>query len=138
MTQAGRRAAVAGLAMALAAGVAPGQAQVAARSRPPAQADCPRDHLTSYDGRVLRYSRRSDHTDLQIRTDWDTTESVRIRHPGQRDASPWFLLAGQPFGPDDRARIEASRDRLRPGWRVVAWVCDDGRNPMVDWQPPPQ
>ncbi len=116
-----------------------GQADAAGRSRPPEQAACPRDHLTSYDGRVLRYSRhggRDGHTTLQIRTDWDTTESLRIAHPGQPDASRWFLLAGQPFAPGDLARIEAGRDRLRPGWRVVAWVCDDGRSPLVDWQPP--
>ncbi|GCL63247.1 hypothetical protein AQPW35_23280 [Rubrivivax pictus] len=133
-----RRAAACGLAVVLATAAAQAQpaGDAAPRSRPPDEAGCPRDHLTSYDGRVLRYSRHSDHTDLQIRTDWDTTESVRIRHPGQGDAARWFMLAGQPFQAADWARITTAAGRLRPGWRVVAWVCDDGRNPLVDWQPP--
>lgn len=92
----------------------------------------------SCDGRVLHDTRRAGRTELQIRTDWDTTETVRIRHPGSDDPSRWFLLDGQPFQPGDWARIETRRGRLQPGLRVVAWVCDDGRAPLVDWQPPPR
>ena len=40
--------------------------------RPPAGLSCPPDHLTSYAGRVLRYQRVRGHTDLVIRTDWDS------------------------------------------------------------------
>ena len=118
---------------------AAGAASVAQpRMQPPAQAGCPRDQLTSYDGRPLRYARQQGHTDLQIRTDWDTTETVRLRHPGTDDPSPWFLLAGQPFKPGDWAVVERRRGHLQPGLRVVAWVCSDGRNPVLDWQPPPR
>lgn len=107
------------------------------RLRPPDASACPRDHLTSYDGRPLRYSRQMGRTRITIRTDADTTEAVSIRHKGTDDPSRWFLLAGQPFQPGDWARIESKPGKLRPGWRVIAWVCDDGRPPVLDWQPPP-
>ena len=45
------------------------------RLRPPDASACPRDHLTSYDGRPLRYSRAMGRTRLTIRTDADTTTS---------------------------------------------------------------
>jgi len=124
------------LAMMLAAGDA-SAASGATRVQPPAAVACARDQVTSYNGSVLRYARKLGHTELRIRTDWDTNETVRLRHPGTDDPSPWFLLAGQPFQPSDWARIESRSGRLQPGLRVVAWVCSDGRNPLVDWQPPP-
>lgn len=116
----------------------PPLAAAPARQRPPEQAACPRDVLTSYDGRPLRYARGPGRTALTIRTDWDTTETVHLLHPGSDDPARWFLLAGQPFQPGDWARIETVPGRLRPGLRVVAWVCSDGRNPLLDWQPPPR
>lgn len=108
------------------------------RLRPPDGAACPRDHLTSYDGRPLRYSRQMGRTRITIRTDAHTTETVLLQHAGSNDPSRWFLLAGQPFEPGDWAQIEKSPGRLLPGLRVVAWVCDDGRPPVLDWQPPPR
>ena len=122
----------------LLAGADGGGATAATRLQPPTAVACPRDQLTSYNGSVLRYVRGKGHTELRIRTDWDTDETVRLRHPGTDDPSPWFLLAGQPFQPSDWSRIESARGRLQPGLRVVAWVCSDGRNPWVDWQPPPR
>lgn len=104
--------------------------------RPPAGLSCPPDHLTSYAGRVLRYQRVRGHTDLVIRTDWDTDEAVRIVHPGSTDPRRWFLIERRPFETSDWARIEQAAGQLRAGMRAAAWVCDDGRNPVVDWQPP--
>ncbi len=115
-----------------------GAATAATRLQPPPAVACARDQLTSYNGSVLRYVRAQGHTELRIRTDWDTDETVRLRHPGTDDPSPWFLLAGQPFQPSDWGRIESARGRLQPGLRVVAWVCSDGRNPLLDWQPLPR
>jgi hypothetical protein len=106
------------------------------RVRPPAAIDCPRDHLTLYGGKVTSYRRSLGRTLIRIRTDWDTSETVAIRHPGSDDPMRWFLLDGGPFGAADWPRIEQSQGRLRMGMRAAAWVCDDGRNPVVDWQPP--
>lgn len=129
-----RRRTALGLLLAGAASAAIGQG----RLRPPDATACPRDHLTSYDGRPLRYSRQTGRTRVTIRTDADTTETVLLRHPGSDDPSASFLLAGQPFQPGDWSRIEKSPGKLLPGLRVVAWVCDDGRPPVLDWQPPPR
>ncbi len=125
------------LAVAIAAmtGASPAQPRDA-RLRPPAAVDCPRDRLTSYVGVVQRYRRAPDRTELRIRTDWETTEDVAIAHRGSNDPSRWFLMEGKPFQAGDWARLEEGPGRLRAGMRAAAWVCDDGRNPIVDWTPP--
>ncbi|OGA98856.1 MAG: hypothetical protein A3E25_23575 [Burkholderiales bacterium RIFCSPHIGHO2_12_FULL_69_20] len=106
-----------------------------ARVRPPAEVDCPRDHLTVYIGQVQRYQRGPGRTTMRIRTDEATNETVTIAHPGSSDPSRWFLIERQPFTAADWARIEQRPGQLREGVRAAAWVCDDGRNPVVDWQP---
>ena len=106
------------------------------RQRPPESLACPRNRLTAYIGKVLSLSRREDRTVIRIRTDWDTAESVMLKHPGTDDPSKWFLMRGQPFRPEDWPTIEVSRNKLKPDVRATAWVCDDGSNPIVDWQTP--
>lgn len=108
----------------------------AGRVRPPAELSCPRDLLTLYAGQVQRYQRGKDHTRLVIRTDWDTTETVTLAHPGSDDPAAWFMIDGQAFTAPDWARIESRPGHLRPGMRVSAWVCKDGRNATLDWAPP--
>ena len=122
----------------LAAGLllAAGAQAQSARQMPPADQACPRDRLTLYAGAVLKYSRLVGHTELRIHTDWQTTESVRLKHPGSDDPSRWFLIERQPFTAADWPRIELKPGQLRPGMRVAAWVCDDGRNATIDWSPP--
>lgn len=107
------------------------------RITPPAAAECPRDRLTLYSGLVLRYRRSADRTVIRIRTEWQTTEEVTISHPGSDDPSRWFLLDRKRFDAHDWPRIEQRPGRLRSGMRAAAWVCDDGRNPIVDWTVPP-
>lgn len=103
------------------------------RVLPPTAVDCPRDRLTLYAGRVLVYRRTLGRTELRLRTEWDTTEAVVLSHPGSNDPSRWFLIERAPFTAADWARIETAPGRLRPGLRAAAWVCDDGRAPIVDW-----
>jgi hypothetical protein len=110
-------------------------AQDERRMRPPDVITCDRNHLTSYTGKVLSYSRRTGRTTLSIRTDWDTTETVTLNHPRSSNPAKWFLLRGETFKQSDWATIESSRSNLKPNMRVTAWVCDDGRNPIIDWQP---
>jgi hypothetical protein len=104
----------------------------APRLGPPPTVSCPRDHLTSYTGRVLSYRRTPQELALTIHTDWDTTEKVRLAAPRLAD----MTVGGTPFATSDWPRIESATGHARPGLRATAWVCDDGRRPMIDWQPP--
>ena len=115
----------------------PANAQAAPRRpMPPEAVACARDQLTLYGGEVLHYRRGLGHTELRIRTDWASTETLRLQHPGTDDPSHWFLIERQRFSAADWPRIESAPGRLRPGLRVAAWVCGDGRNAVLDWQPP--
>jgi hypothetical protein len=106
------------------------------RERPSKYVTCSRDHLTNYSGLVTAYRRERGRTMLTIRTDWETTEQVELKHPDTDDPGRWFLLQGRPFTPDDWKEIEIERGRLKPKIRASAWVCDDGSNPIVDWMRP--
>lgn len=106
------------------------------RVAPPAAVKCPLDNLTVYEGRITSYSRNSSSTFIRIRTDYDTTETVTLRHRRERSPLRWFLLRAEPFERSDWKLIEARSGRLRPNMRANIWVCTDGRNPVVDWQPP--
>jgi hypothetical protein len=98
---------------------------------------CDHNDLTLYDGRVLAYRRRRGSTYLRIRTNFDTTEEVTIRHPATDDPSKFYLLNGRPFTKSDWRRIELRAKVLRPGMRANVWVCRDKPSiqPVVDWQP---
>ncbi|MCP9496139.1 MAG: hypothetical protein MSG64_16950 [Pyrinomonadaceae bacterium MAG19_C2-C3] len=105
------------------------------RLAPPAQSPCPRNNLTVYSGRVIVYKRQGNRTLIRVRTDWDTTEDVVLRSARRDELARMFLLHGEPFDADDWTAIEISEERLRPGVRVNAWVCDNGAQPLIDWQP---
>jgi hypothetical protein len=107
------------------------------RMMPPPVLRCDRSDLTLYDGRVTAYRRRKGSTFLRIRTNFDTTEEVSIRHPGTDDPSKFYLLNGQPFTKSDWRRIERRSNVLIKGMRANVWVCRDNPaiQPVVDWQP---
>lgn len=113
------------------------QARQPGRLAPPPTVACPRDHLTSYTGQVTQWSRTPDQTTLTIDTDWDTRETVTLKHPGEPDARRFFLLDARPFTAADWTTIERAPGALHDGMRATAWVCDEGHQPIVDWQPPP-
>ena len=107
------------------------------RMMPPSELKCDRNDLTVYDGRILAYRRRVGKTFLRIRTNFDTTEEVTIRHRGSDDPSKFYLLNGQPFLKSDWRRIEKSKGILKAGMRANVWVCRDNPSiqPVVDWRP---
>jgi hypothetical protein len=109
--------------------------QEGARQRAPGSFTCDRNDLTSYTGVVRDYRRGTDSTALTIRTDFDTTERVLLKHPGTDDPSRFFRMQGEPFTSADWSRIESKKGVLREGTRASAWVCADGRV-MVDWGVP--
>lgn len=107
------------------------------RVMPPQALRCDRSDLTLYDGRVLAYRRRKGSTFLRIRTSFDTTEEVTIRHPGTDDPSAFYLLDGGPFEKSDWRRIEKKKGVLKTDMRANVWVCRDDPSvqPVVDWRP---
>jgi len=111
-------------------------AQEPARQQPLEGFACSRDNLTSYSGEVIEYRRAVGETTLRIRTDWDSTERVTLKHPGTDDPSAFFRIEGRPFNAaSDWSRIEQRKGVLVPAARAAAWVCSDGRV-MVDWGAP--
>ena len=109
------------------------------RIAPPSNLKCNRSDLTLYDGRVLAYRRRKGSTFLRVRTSFDTTESITLRHPGSDDPSKFYLINGEPFTKNDWIRIEKRTKTLKPGVRANVWVCRDNPaiQPIVDWRPEP-
>ena len=112
-------------------------AQEGGRLMPPPQLKCDRNDLTSYDGRILAYRRRVGSTFLRIRTNFDTTEEVTIRHRGSDDPSRFYLINGEPFMKSDWRRIERRTRVLKSGMRANVWVCRGNPTiqPVVDWRP---
>ncbi|MDQ3667435.1 MAG: hypothetical protein M3410_12830 [Acidobacteriota bacterium] len=104
---------------------------------PPSGLKCHRNDLTVYDGKVLAYRRRRGSTFLRLRTNFDTTEAVTIRHAGTEDPSQFYLLHGEPFTRSDWRRIEKRRKVLKIGMRANVWVCrgNPSIQPVVDWRP---
>ncbi|HEY0101449.1 MAG TPA: hypothetical protein VGB76_21165, partial [Pyrinomonadaceae bacterium] len=107
------------------------------RVMPSAELKCDRSDLTLYDGRVLAYRRRRGSIFLRIRTNFDTTEEVTIRHPATDDPSEFYLINGKAFTRSDWRRIERRSKVLKSGMRANVWVCRDNPaiQPVVDWQP---
>lgn len=109
------------------------------RMVPPVRIACEPDQLSSYSGEVEGYVRDPGVTSITIHTDWNTMETVLLRHPGTNNPSARFLIGGRPFSQDDWTLIESGRGEIRDDVRVTAWVCGDGVTPaLVDWQLPPE
>ncbi|HEV2883339.1 MAG TPA: hypothetical protein VGW36_00685 [Pyrinomonadaceae bacterium] len=117
-------------------GVIVSLAQERGRVAPP-KLKCDRSDLTLYDGQVIAYRRSRGSTFLRMRTTFDTTEEVVIRHRGTDDPSEFYLIKGSPFMKSDWRRIERSRKVLKRGMRANVWVCrgNPSIQPVVDWQP---
>ncbi len=110
------------------------------RQRPPRTVECPRNHLTSYTGRLTSYNRSEEQLQFRIRTDWDTDEEFTLRFAKGEDPTGRFLLRSDTFQPGDWRAIESAKGRLRPGVRATVWECKaDGRPQLtIDWLPPPE
>ena len=119
------------------AGVAGHSQEPKGRLMPPSGLKCDRNDLTVYDGKVLAYRRRKGTTFLRIRTNFDTTEVVTIRHSRTDDPSQFYLINGGPFTRSDWRRIERRKTVLKPGMRANVWVCrgNPAIQPVVDWRP---
>ena len=106
------------------------------RVAPPTALGCDRNHLTSFIGKVISYRRQPQKLSLRVRTDDATTESFVLEFDKVEEATRHFLLRAETFKASDWSAIEVSSGKLRPGMRVIVWVCDDGSKPVFDWRPP--
>lgn len=103
---------------------------------PPVAIDCGEYHMTVYSGIVSDYVRNEDQTRLVIKTDWGTSETVILTHPGNTTSIGRFLVRGKPFMPEDWSKIISESGHLLPNTRARAWVCEGGNiPPLIDWQP---
>lgn len=105
------------------------------RARPPASLSCSRDHLTSFQGRVLSLTRGAQTMTLRVRTDEETTEDLVLQWLPAERPETWMLLRGEPFTTADWNQVEMAPGTLRADTRVIVWVCDGGAKPVVDWRP---
>jgi hypothetical protein len=106
------------------------------RIAPSSLLKCPRDHLTSFMGRVTNYQRTQTRIFIRVRTDEETTENFTLKFTRNDDPTRLFLLRGEEFKRSDLKLIEVSTGRLRQKMRAIIWVCDDGSKPVIDWRPP--
>lgn len=106
------------------------------RLAPPASPGCSRDHLTAYTGVVSSYSRGATALRLTIRTDESTVEKVVLQYRRGEDVARWFLYGRERFERRHWQEIERAPGRLKAGARATVWVCDNGSQPVVDWEPP--
>ncbi|HEX4947236.1 MAG TPA: hypothetical protein VFZ34_11255 [Blastocatellia bacterium] len=105
------------------------------RMRPPSPLTCSRDHLTSFQGRILAYKRGKNNIVLRVRTDEATTETFTLKWAAAEKPEKWFLLRGEEFKAADWKLIESAPGKLIAGTRIIVWVCDDGSKPVFDWRP---
>ncbi|HEX9982049.1 MAG TPA: rhodanese-like domain-containing protein [Thermoanaerobaculia bacterium] len=110
--------------------MSPSPAASGGRLAPPAAVTCNHNNLTVYAGEVTQYKRAQGRTEVTIKTDSDTVETVIVQAPEQAS----YLIMAEPFGKGDWSRIERKKGVIRPGMRVHAWVCTDGK-PVLDWRP---
>jgi hypothetical protein len=108
------------------------------RLAPPPGLACDADYVTSFTGRVLSYSRRSDRIFIRVRTDEATTEAFTIAYTQTEDLLKKFQLYGQPLGQEGLEKIESHWRRDKRNVRATVWACYDKewRNPsaiLIDW-----
>ena len=79
--------------------------------------------------------------DLFPATLWENLVLCKKKWPHRKQlevddqACAYFLVWGEKFSESDWKRIETGKNQLRPDLRATVWVCDNGENPVVDWQP---
>jgi hypothetical protein len=109
------------------------------RLAPPSGLGCDVDHITSFTGRVLSYSRRAGQVFIRIRTDEAKTQEFTITYARDQDLSKRFKLNGESLAPGGLAKIEARWERDKRNVRATVWACYDNerRKPsasLIDWQ----
>ena len=93
-----------------------------------------RDHLTSYTGKVLSMKQQRGSTRIWMRTDEETSEQFTLRDATDNPLEYFFGVERKLQGSNWK-QIETGKNQLRPDLLATVWVCENGGNPIMDWQP---
>jgi hypothetical protein len=109
------------------------------RLAPPPGLKCDLNHVTSFTGRVLAYSRHRGRIFIRVRTDEQTTNEFTISYAQGTDLSKWFMIDGQAIKPNDLAKIESRWRRNKRRARATVWACYDASwhqasAEIIDWR----
>lgn len=119
----------------IASAALPPEAQaIPQRLAPPAGLPCSRNELTSYAGKILRYTRQSQQIVLHVRTDEATTEHFLIRIAKKKNYLDLFLLNGQAITKTELARVEKKLAQKNSAVRVIVWECRNTTHRVIDWR----
>ena len=115
-------------------------AQRQGRLMPPTGLKCDANHVTSFTGRVLAYSRHSGRIFIRVRTDEQTTNEFTIPYAEGEDISKWFMIDGQAISEGDLQKIESRWKRKKRSVRATVWACYDNdwretTAEIIDWRP---
>ena len=102
----------------------------------PSYFTCEPNFVTSWTGLVSKYQRTHDSVSLEISTDADTVENIRIEYSNTNDLLSQFYINNQPFKTLNWSEIESSKGILFDKMRATVWLCElKNTKPLVNWQP---
>ncbi len=104
------------------------------RLAPPSGLPCSRDQLTSYTGKILRYTRKSSQIFLQVRTDEATTERFQISISKGKGYLDLYLLNGAAITKTELEKIERKLTKKTNDVRVTVWECRNSAHRIIDWR----
>ncbi|NQY63433.1 MAG: hypothetical protein HRT38_06805 [Alteromonadaceae bacterium] len=97
---------------------------------------CEPNYVTSWTGRVSKYQRTPNSVSLEIATDANTVENIRIEYSNTDDLLSQFYFNNRPFNMPDWSEIESSEGMLVDKMRVTVWLCESKNiKPLINWQP---
>ncbi len=104
------------------------------RLAPPPGLPCSRDTLTSYSGRILRYTRKPNQIFLLMRTDEATTEKFQIKISKGKNHLNLFLLNGQAISATELEQVEKKILNKSKAVTVTVWECLKTTHRVIDWR----
>ena len=104
------------------------------RLAPPPGLPCSRDTLTSYSGKILRYTRKPNQIFLLMRTDEATTEKFQIEISKGKNHLNLFLLNGQAITATELEQVEKKILKKSKAVTVTVWECRDTSHRVIDWR----
>jgi hypothetical protein len=104
------------------------------RLAPPTGLPCSRDTLTSYSGKILRYTRQPKQIFLLMRTDEATTEKFQIEISKGKNHLNLFLLNGQTISATELDQVEKKILKKSKAVTVTVWECINTRHRVIDWR----
>lgn len=104
------------------------------RLAPPPGLPCSRDTLTSYSGKILRYTRKPNQIFLLMRTDEATTEKFQIEISKGKNHLNLYLLNGQAISATELEQVEKRILKKSKAVTVTVWECINTSHRVIDWR----